>query len=358
MSSVPLVSIVVPTYNRARLIGEAIDSALQQTWRNLEVLIVDDGSTDDTARIVDEWTRRDERVQYFVQKNRGVSAARNRALAEARGSFVAFLDSDDAWYPWKLEVQLGLLTARPELVMCWTDMEAVDPQGETRYPRYLRRMYSAYHRLADLQPFEETQRLGDIVPTAPAVVQDARCGWGHLYSRMLAGNLVHTSTVLLRREIAREVGWFDETMRRGGEDFKYHLTTCRLGPVALIDVPSIRYRIGDDDRITHPKNSVHFARSFLRTISDELRDHRDQLELPSRDVSRVLCEAHQWLAEAELENQHRGRAAWHALHSMWHGRSPGAAWKPLVKSLLPNTLVNALRKRQQASEEACTSPAE
>ncbi|MBX3444021.1 MAG: hypothetical protein KF774_16550, partial [Planctomyces sp.] len=83
---------------------------------------------------------------------------------------------------------------------------------------------------------------------------------------MLFGNLVHTSTVLLRRDWALRVGGFDESLRRGGEDYKYHLATTRLGPVAFIDVASIQYRIGADDQITCGPNQEHFARAFLETV--------------------------------------------------------------------------------------------
>lgn len=351
----PLVSIVVPTYNRDRWIAEAIESALRQTWSNLEVLVVDDGSTDETSRIVGALARRDERVRCFPQENRGVSAARNRAIAEARGSFIAFLDSDDAWQPWKLDVQMQFFAARPQLVMCWTDMEAIDPKGQSVFPTYLRRMYSAYERVPNGWPFAAVERLGDVLPQASESLRDVRCGSGRIYSDMLRGNLVHTSTVVLRRDTVREIGWFDESMRRGGEDFKFHLTTCRLGDVALLDVPSIRYRVGDDDRITHPRNSVHFARSFLRTISDELHAHHSVIDLPAREMNRILCEAHQWLAESELAASHRGSAAWHALRSMWFARSPRPGWKPLVKSLLPEGLIQKLKRVSRADNGAGTS---
>ena len=107
-----LVSIVVPTYNRGYCIAATLDSVIAQTHKDWEALIVDDGSTDDTADIIQRRYGDDSRVRYVRQENAGVCSARNRGIATARGSFVALLDSDDLWEPWKLELQLAPLRYR------------------------------------------------------------------------------------------------------------------------------------------------------------------------------------------------------------------------------------------------------
>ncbi|WP_262178046.1 glycosyltransferase family 2 protein [Haloarcula laminariae] len=111
--SEPRVSVVIPTYERADVVGRAIDSALAQTVDDIEVVVVDDGSSDDTETVVESYD--DERVRYRAHgTNRGVSAARNTGVAAARGEYVAFLDSDDEWLPRKLERQLATLAGRGE----------------------------------------------------------------------------------------------------------------------------------------------------------------------------------------------------------------------------------------------------
>jgi glycosyltransferase involved in cell wall biosynthesis len=112
---VPVVSIVTPAYNAASYIESAITSALRQTFADLEILVVDDGSTDDTAAIVARVASGDPRVQLLRQPNRGVSAARNAAMRSARGRYFAFLDSDDLWHAGFLEAQIGLLESRPDI---------------------------------------------------------------------------------------------------------------------------------------------------------------------------------------------------------------------------------------------------
>jgi glycosyltransferase involved in cell wall biosynthesis len=103
------VSVVIPAFNSAKYIGEAIQSVLEQTLVSFEVLVVDDGSTDDTAEVVQRYP-----VQYFRQENAGPSAARNTGMTKAKGEFVAFLDSDDLWLPQKLAVQLEAFKRHPD----------------------------------------------------------------------------------------------------------------------------------------------------------------------------------------------------------------------------------------------------
>ena len=106
----PRVSVVIPTYNRAGTVGRAIASALAQTDQDREIIVVDDGSTDATAAVV---ARLGDAVRYVRQENRGVAAARNRGIREARGAYVAFLDSDDEWLPEKLDRQVTVLEREP-----------------------------------------------------------------------------------------------------------------------------------------------------------------------------------------------------------------------------------------------------
>jgi glycosyltransferase involved in cell wall biosynthesis len=340
-SSQPLVSIIVPTFNRAVLLRAALASLLCQSWTNFEVVVVDDGSTDNTAAVLAEAAEKDKRVRYFRQKNRGVSSARNTGLLKARGDLIAFLDSDDLWYAWKLEAQVAVLAALKDVGMVWTDMNAIGPDGTFLQHNYLRVMYSAYDRLAETKLFEHTSQLGELA--GEVVHDDARVSWGNIYSMMLFGNLVHTPTVVLRRERAEEVGPFDETLRFAGEDYKYHLATCRLGDVAFLDIPSIDYRVGTDDQITNAKNQVHFARAFLSTFQHEIREHRGHIELSEEVLTEIAADAYSWLAHALVESGARREAARYALKTLRVRPTAGDAWRTLVKAGLPTAAVRAIR---------------
>jgi glycosyltransferase involved in cell wall biosynthesis len=111
----PLISCIVPAFNAERYLGEALDSILAQTWRPIEVIVVDDGSADDTAQVA---KRYGERITYICQANAGPAAARNRGLDAATGAYVAFLDADDVWHEEKLSRQMARFDARPELELC------------------------------------------------------------------------------------------------------------------------------------------------------------------------------------------------------------------------------------------------
>ncbi len=139
-----LVSVIIPTYNRARLVGSAVESALSQDYPKTEILVIDDGSSDGTREMMARAYGANPKVRYLPKANGGVSSARNLGIRESRGEYVALLDADDAWLPGKLVLQLECLRRFPEAGMVWTDMAAVDGDGRLLHERYLRTMYSAY----------------------------------------------------------------------------------------------------------------------------------------------------------------------------------------------------------------------
>src|SRR4051812_35041738 len=113
----PTVSVIIPTYNCAALVTVAVDSVLAQTVQASEVIVVDDGSTDDTRERLSSY-----RIRYLHQQNQGVAAARNNGLREASGDLIAFLDADDVWYPRKLELQIAAIEANPDIVLLGTSV--------------------------------------------------------------------------------------------------------------------------------------------------------------------------------------------------------------------------------------------
>ena len=122
----PAVSVVIPAYNAAWCVGKAIDSVLAQDYRDFEVIVVNDGSTDDTAAILATYG---DAIRVVQQSNGGLSSARNAGIRESRGEFVAFLDADDWWLPGKLAKQMALMQTRPELGFTSTTARVEDPEG-------------------------------------------------------------------------------------------------------------------------------------------------------------------------------------------------------------------------------------
>ncbi len=170
------VSVVIPAYNGAKFLGTAIDSALAQTWTDQEIIVVDDGSNDDTGQVV---ARYGNAVRYLWQKNAGTSVTRNRGIAEAQGEYIAFLDQDDWWAPNKLELQVAALEANPEAALVYTDFETHRSDGSI-VNSYLKSRPRAH-------------------------------GW--VLDQLLQSNMILPSTVLARRAALLEAGGFDPAIR-------------------------------------------------------------------------------------------------------------------------------------------------
>jgi GT2 family glycosyltransferase len=343
--SAGLVSIILPTYNRARCLARAVGSALGQTHGDVDVIVIDDGSTDETRALVHDTWGRDGRVRYVHQENRGVSAARNHGIRLVRGDYAALLDSDDVWLPFKLELQIACLGAFPDAGMVWSDMTAVGTDGALLAERYLRRFYGNYRLFGNDDLFDRSLPVSEIAPHLAARAGGARAYCGEIYAPMAMGNLVHTSTVLLRRERLAASGFFDETVR-SGEDHEFHLATCRAGRVAFVDLPTILYEVGAADALTGPGFGVSMAGHFLSTLTRALaRDgSRIRSRIPHHVISEVLGEAHLWVGESRMRAGELREARRHFLRSLRaNPRRPRAA-ALYAAALLPEEARERLRQ--------------
>ena len=132
------VSVIIPAYNAENFISKAIESVLSQTFQDFEILVIDDGSTDQTKEVVAQYVCQfSEKVQYYYQTNKGPAAARNFGIAKAGGDFVSFLDSDDVWFDHKLEEQIRFFDAHPHYVMLYTDMKYYE-NGSLKFGSFLK----------------------------------------------------------------------------------------------------------------------------------------------------------------------------------------------------------------------------
>ncbi len=339
-----LVSVVVPTYNRGADCLRAVRSVLAQSYADIEVVVVDDGSDDGTADLL---AGLDPRVRYFRQENAGVSAARNRGLEEARGDFIALLDSDDVFHPWKIEAQLSVFRRFPDAGMVWTDMTAVDPDGRPLHDAYLLRMYSAYRFFDREAVLRRGYPLGTVWPGCPSELADRRCAQMDIGTQMFMGNLVHTSTVLVRRERQLAAGVFARHMKTG-EDYDFHYRVCRAGPVAYADVSSILYRIGHADQLSAQQHDVSIARNTLATISAVLHDGNAPPALPRAMVRERLAAVYLWLGRGELFEDQRAarRHLWRSVVARPSSRGCALLAASLIPAPLLRTVVGGKRAVQ------------
>jgi glycosyltransferase involved in cell wall biosynthesis len=331
---IDLVSVIIPTYNRAHQIIAAIESALNQTYQEVEVLVIDDGSMDATQETVTKKYSGNSRVRYFRKQNAGVSSARNLGLREAQGEFIAFLDSDDLWLPEKIELQLEALKLFPDAIMVWTDMNAIDTAGNVIHEKYLRKMYHAYRFFSKTEDLFSQNRLLNSRPLP--------CYYGHIFSAMAIGNLVHTSTVLFKAGVRKGEGYFNESYKTG-EDYPFHLKTSSLGPCVFIDATLTLYRVGADDALTSNKYLLEASQNFLNTIQRTLTEKKGQIQLPKKILRQGLADAHLWVAAQQLEAGNRLEGLNHNLRSLFI-LPQAVSLKLLLKILAPQPAIDFLKR--------------
>jgi glycosyltransferase involved in cell wall biosynthesis len=242
------VSVVIPTYNRAHLIERAVRSALAQCRDGDEILVVDDGSTDNTAQVM---SRYGTPVRYFRVGNSGAGAARNFGVRHACNPLIAFLDSDDEWMPDKLELQRRLLAARSDILYCFSNFAITTPRGRS-VPRYLANW------LRHPRPWQEAigpgHRYSEIAEL-PMDCDDITVHIGDLYAAELIDNYVLTSSLVVRREEAGEALRFAEDLPTY-EDWYCFGRLARKGLGAYLDCDTTWQHGHDGGRLTDADNVV------------------------------------------------------------------------------------------------------
>lgn len=272
----PLVSVIIPTYNRANLVCQAIISAFNQTYKSIEIIVVDDGSTDNTKEILLQYGVK---VRYIYRINGGVSSARNAGIREAKGEYVAFLDSDDTWSPEKLERQLGFLRQNSHIDAVISDVEFIDDKGVVLRKTCLR----------GIIPED-----GDILP-------------------YLISHFQTMCTILLKKSVFENIGYFDITLTTA-EDIDMLLRIASNYRIGLIAEPLTRV-------------SIHQARDFslskalftgnrlkaLQKLKDYAPDaHRSYSGLIRQAIARINL----GYAEDLLWHRYYSKARAQALESM------------------------------------------
>ena len=230
----PDVSVIIPTYNRALLLRETLESLQAQTYRDFEAIVVDDGSTDNTGEVVQSF---DQRFRYVYQANRGRSSARNNGLSQARGRYIAFLDSDDLYLPCKLQVQVQCLEEHPEVGWVYSSTRNIDEQG----------------------------RQGDSGYEATA------SGWIYPEIAFYIPLTVILSTVMVRREVMEAVGGFDQRMDRF-EDTDMWRRISRQYRALAISEPLIGFRAHAGNTMEHPREVFQSAKYYVDKIFREDKD--------------------------------------------------------------------------------------
>lgn len=269
----PLVSVIVPTFNCAAYVRAAIDSILRQDYRPIEVVVVDDGSTDDTLAVLSTFG---DRIRVFRQANAGPAAARNHAVRQARGEYLAFLDGDDLWLPGHLAGLMAHLLAHPSSKIAHGDWLVWHADADGSYPPLA----------IDAQPRELS-----FDPQAS--------GW--IYTKLLFDSVIHIIGAVIHRSVYEAVQGFDQGLRTGS-DYDFWLKVSRRFPVAKLSGAVAVYR-QNPESVT---NRLRTENNGYRLLSHAVASYGVSDEAGNR-VARSAVSARL----AELSFMHGYRHFWH-----------------------------------------------
>jgi hypothetical protein len=309
----PTISAVIPAYNSAAFIAEAISSIRSQTYPVNEIIVVDDGSADNTGDVT---RQAGNDIRYIRQENAGPSSARNRGIASASGDLIAFLDADDQWTPERIEKQLEVIRHDPDIVLVAGDMAEIDVQGKIIVPTVLGK-----HSM--LTYFQELG--GSPIPNALALLMKI--------------NFIPTGSVLVSKSALLTAGGFNTGIRYG-EDLELwgriaaNHAICCLPEVLLL-------------RRQHGSNATRSMESLLLDLVKVAKSARtwghDSLTQSGVDPGRLVAQAWDNLGYWYFTSGHLAKARMAYLHSLRERLTPQAAFYAAA-SLLPANLVNILRQ--------------
>jgi len=310
------VSVIIPTYNRAGFLREALESAFAQTYQDFELIVVDDGSDDDTREVVAGFG---DQLRYLRQEHRGVSAARNAGLAAATAPYLAFLDSDDLWAPEMLATGIDYMEAHPECSLVCSDFAVGEMEDGSAPPRW--------------ESFLGVRRARRLARAAD-------------FSELANENFVSLCTALVRTSAAREVGGFDESLPCM-VDWDFALRIAARRPIGFINrILAYARRHGGNltgDRMAVLWTAVQVSRK-MESDPEIPRRWRPLLRRSSADTYHRL--GHWMLYQAEASQARR--FLWESVRRRWW---PNRAWRHLLLSFMPRSGIEFVRSFRRRGQE-------
>lgn len=258
-SPFPIVSVILPTYNRATLVTRAIESVLGQEFADLELIVVDDGSTDETSQVISKID--DQRLRYmYFEQNRGETFARNQGIQQARGELIAQMDSDDLWYPQKTAFQVDLFTKYKYLDLIFCNMIDINHLTDTRVDYFKQ----VAHAIQLLQVRELEEDVWEIL--------------GGLQEALLVSTIIPHPTVMFRRAILESIGRYNENLRGGG-DFEYWWRAALRGAKFAYTTCIFLDRHIDAQSLTADKLAFNVRHLQALDLCDQTADDLGRIDL-------------------------------------------------------------------------------
>jgi glycosyltransferase involved in cell wall biosynthesis len=331
MASEALVSVAIPSYNAAATLGQTLDSVLTQTHRHLQVVVVNDGSRDDTPAVLARYA---DRIEAIDQPNGGLAKARNRGCRAAKAEFIALMDADDLCRPERIALQVAYLQAHPDVVLCSGDFVGFNDDGvlpEMALKRYYSRVANAPGGIADFYPAHEVMRFGG---------RDVQTRRGAVYEAIALGNFVHPPTIMFRRSLLEQCGLFDESIANMC-DHDWLVRASRCGAFGYIAEPLLDYRISAR-QMSGARHRVQVALDIAFVLDKTCRDDPGLAARHSPQLRRLQGEAYLSAADALCDSQPLA-----AFVMLWRATRCGVVTaqsaKAMVKCLLPAPVLKRIR---------------
>lgn len=339
-SNTPLVSILIAAFNSGNFIQETLESVLTQSYPNIEIIVVDDGSTDDTQEKILAFG---ERIKYIYQPNGGIASARNRGMASAQGQLIALLDADDICHSDRIAIQVDYLQKTPDIILCSTDFSAFNSSGHVS-DSHISNYYGIIRSTAGgiEQLYEEKRSLD--TSQNPWIVNNSRevkIHYGYIYNKIVWGNFIHPPTVMLRRSVAERVGFFDEKLFFAC-DYDWLIRVSRLGKMGYIERPLLQYRLHLGQSSSHR----NIEPAILDTIAVMNKVRCDDEKFYQANWQRFQKRlGHIYLALADaLVERNRLSALGYFLHSLRYPSSVKlTTLKVLAKLIVPSFIIKIYR---------------
>jgi len=337
----PLVSVIIPTYNCGKFIEQSIESVLKQTYKNVEIIVIDDGSTDDTSLKLSKYG---EHIICIRQKNQGLSKSRNIGMRHSKGEYLAFQDADDRWNPKKLEMQVECFRKVKDIGLVFTDFSRIDMEGNIVKDRYEEKAFTVFQDYGlSIEKIFKGKRTTRIDDSGQGNSQHTLYS-GNVFYHLCKGNFILPSTTLFKKECIEKIGLLWNEEFQCATDQYFHLHFARHFPVAYLDAVTAEYRVAGGGSLSGNKNTPQLILNTIKTLED-IYEQDEGLRSGKNSLYRTILGKHYArLAYYYLSELDRSNARKYALYSMKYKPLLFKSLSTLLLSFYPFVILDCLKQ--------------
>lgn len=329
-----MISVIIPSYNCSKTICATLESVFAQTYKNLEVIVVDDGSNDDTREALRPFQGK---IHYIFQQNSGIASARNAGINASKGKYIAFLDADDLCAENRFSLQMQCFELFPEIGMVFSDFEMFSDRG-TLHRSGIRKYFGVF----DLYNID----FPNIFKKMHTLNSGERVYNGKIMDTLFLSNLALPSTVLLKKEVIGRVGILNEGYKHN-TDYDFFLRISEQYEICYIDMPLLRFRVWEGN-FSVTQKAVRNAQEILDVIEDFLQNNDLFARKNQKLVKKRISELHYSLGYAHFSEGNLKAARISLLKSIENGYFPRGKYLYYLLSFFPLDVLITLKHIKRA----------